>query len=388
MNENRFNAAIFFKYGCYILFAFEMLLGIAHLLWPDYRWGQGRASYFNFDNSLTLASWFAAMQLVGVAILALAGFHRERQPGKNSAAPRAGWIWLLAALTALLFSTAEITRFHYRLHLLGLPKPDIFALFVIGAVLSILLALFGWFLMSKLRESQGYFKLGQSWLISWGIALFLFLTSVSNPGIYGNWETEFFLFFGLAYLFGCTFLLFAMSGAVLPVEKAVLDTGDPLQASNIVPFFDHRQRGWLFLGVGGMTFTVIFLQIILFRMLIIFGDYLTANSVISIALLGLAIGGLMGWRAAQRLPLQTMIGASLLLPVSILLAFGTSVSLMDTPLIASILLMAPFVCCSVVITIALVREKSHWVYFIDLVGAAIGALLVSVALGNCVKKGV
>ncbi len=387
MNKNRFDAATFFKYCCYSLFAFEMLLGIAHLLWPEYRWGQGRASYFNFDNSLTLASWLAAMQLVGIAALALAGFHRERQPGKDNAAPRSGWFWLIAATTALVFSAAEITRFHYRLHFLGLPKPDIFALFVIGAVLSILLALLGWFLMNKLREFPGYYKFGRSWLISWGAALFLFLISVSNPGMFKTWETTFFLLFGLAYLFGCTFLLFALSGCVLPAKKTLEKPAEQLQPPQAVPHSEEKPRVWLFVGVGGMTFVIIFLQIILFRMLVIFGDYLTANSVISIALLGLAVGGRIGWQAAQGLPLQTIIGASLLLPVSMLLAFGASVSLMDTPLIASILLMTPFACCSVVITIALVRAKSHWVYFIDLTGAAIGALLVSVALGSLREEG-
>ena len=134
--------------------------------------------------------------------------------------------------------------------------------------------------------------------------------------------------------------------------------------------------------MGGTTFALIFLQIILFQLLTIFSNYLTANSVISIALLGSSVGGLIGYFAARKAPLSAMITASLLLPVAILLAFGTVVMLMDTPLVASVLLMVPFVCSSVVITIALVKLDSHLAYFGTLIGSGLGALLVSVALTN------
>ena len=149
-----------------------------------------------------------------------------------------------------------------------------------------------------------------------------------------------------------------------------------------IAFPEGASRLWIFIGVGGMTFTIIFLQIILFQMLTIFGDYLTTNSVISIALLGISVGGLIGWRTSHRAPLQTMIRASLLLPISIILASGATASALKAPLLASILLMPPFVCASTVITIALARSKSHLVYFIDLLGAAIGAFLVSPALSS------
>jgi len=82
-----------------------------------------------------------------------------------------------------------------------------------------------------------------------------------------------------------------------------------------------------------------------------------------------------------------MIGASLLLPLAILLAFGTTVSFMKMPLLASILLMLPFACCSAVITVALVRSSSHVIYCLDLLGAAIGALVVGSALGHLREEG-
>src|ERR1043166_9460344 len=113
--------AEFLKNSCFILFLFEMLLGAAHLLWPQYRWGQGRDSYFNFDNSLTLASWLASMQLLAVGILSLVGFHRERLR-QMEARPAAAWLWLIAAMVCLVLSIAEMTRFHHRFDLLGFTR--------------------------------------------------------------------------------------------------------------------------------------------------------------------------------------------------------------------------------------------------------------------------
>ncbi|MFQ5856315.1 MAG: MBL fold metallo-hydrolase [Anaerolineae bacterium] len=376
----------FFKRCCYGLLILEVLLGIAHLLWPEYRWGQGRYSYFNFDNSLTLASWLAGMQLAGVAILALIGFHRARHQ-RDSQISQTAWPWLLVVLAALVLSVAEITRFHRRLELLGYPNPDVYEQFVIVALGLGLLALFGWFLLDKLRNAPNLYRYGVGWLIAWGLELFLITLSNSPSLVPGSWDPEFTLAIGLAYLSGCTLLLTALGGYVLRPNVEIQAPATTLRKSRVAPFPEGSHRIWILLGVGGMSFAIIFLQIILFRMLTIFGDYLTANSVISIALLGISFGGLIGWRTSLQAPLQTMVGASLLLPVSILLAFGTAVSLTDTPLLASILLMLPFVCSSTVITIALARTRSYLVYAIDLLGAAIGALLVGVALSRFREEG-
>ena len=139
----------------------------------------------------------------------------------------------------------------------------------------------------------------------------------------------------------------------------------------------------MLIGVAGMTFTIIFLQIILFQLLTIFSDYLQANGIISIALLGISAGSLIGYFSARSRPLQSMLAGSLLLPVAILIAFGAVLSLTETrPFLTSALLMLPFVCASAVITVALARTRSHVVYFVDLLGAAFGALLVSAALSR------
>ena len=117
------------------------------------------------------------------------------------------------------------------------------------------------------------------------------------------------------------------------------------------------------------------------RVLNIFGDYLTAHSVISIALLGISIGGLIGYQVSSRAPYGAMIGASLLLPVSIVTTYGAVVSFGATSFLTAIVLMIPFALSSAVITVALVLNQSHRVYFVDLLGAAAGAVLVGPALG-------
>jgi len=207
---------IFFKRCCYSLIVIEVLLGFAHLLWPHYEWGQGRRSYFNFNNTLTFASWLASMQLVVIAILALISFHRERHQLQSRSSP----IWICGALVALIVSIAEITRFHYRLKLLGYPELNVYEQFVVIPLWLSLLGLFGWFLLSKLRAVPAYFKYGVGWLLLWGVVVFLTILSHIPVWYPHSWDLEFALIMGLAYLFGGTLLLLSLGGYVLqqPLE--------------------------------------------------------------------------------------------------------------------------------------------------------------------------
>jgi hypothetical protein len=138
----------------YGLLAFEGLLGLAHFLWPEFRWGQGRHSYFHLDNSLTLASWLVSMQLVGLALLALVALWRVRQENR-APAPLTHWVWGLGAVVAMVVSLAEMTRFPRRLELIGLPTPDAYQGFVLFSLWLALLVLFGAFLLGRLSMSAG-----------------------------------------------------------------------------------------------------------------------------------------------------------------------------------------------------------------------------------------
>lgn len=155
-------------------------------------------------------------------------------------------------------------------------------------------------------------------------------------------------------------------------------SGKPVE----VPFVEGRSRLWILLGVGVVAFTVIFMEIIFYQVLSIFSNYVTANSIISIALLGGAVGGLIGYLTARRLPFPAMITANLILPVSILSVLAYLFTPMDNLLIISLLMMVPFVCAGVVISIALVRLDSHVAYFVTLIGSGLAAFLVNMSLGS------
>jgi predicted membrane-bound spermidine synthase len=155
-------------------------------------------------------------------------------------------------------------------------------------------------------------------------------------------------------------------------------SGKPME----VRLVEGRNRLWILLGVGVISFTVIFLEIIFYQVLSIFSNYVTANSIISIALLGGAVGGLIGYFTERRLPFPAMITANLILPVSILSVLAYLFTPMDNLVIVSLLMMAPFVCAGVVISIALVRLDSHVAYFVTLIGSGLAAFLVNMSLGS------
>ena len=369
------SSAQWFERGCWILIAVEVLLGLAHLVWPEYRWGQGRRSYFNFDRSLTLASWLVCTQLFGVSVLALLAYRRER-------AARVGgvWVWVAGAAAALVLSIAEMTRFHRRFDLVNYPEEDPYRFSIVFGLSLLALVLFSWFVLARLRRAKTPSRYALAWLVAWGSVFALKAGFNFHPPQTESAEVWFALPIGLGSLLGATFLFIALGGYVLsPTDWYRGAAG--IAASTIAPLQESRVRVGIFLGVFGTTFTIIVLQSLLLRVLNIFGDYLIAYSVISIALLGISIGGLVGYQASSRAPFGAIIGASLLLPVSIVTTYGAVLSFGAESWITSIILIIPFALSSTVITVVLVLKQSHQVYFIDLIGAAAGALLVGPALG-------
>jgi len=377
-DNTRFYYMDIFKRSCYLLLVFEVLLGIAHLLWPEYRWGQGRSSYFNFNNSLTMASWLASIQLFASAILALIGFHRDKRLEKLTFST--GCFWLLTVFAGLMLSFIEITKLPSRFQLWGFVHPDIYVQGVITSLSIITLIVCGGLLLNKLKSTVLTDMPCLAWLSCWSMVLILtFITNVTSL-FPQSWMPFVSLISGLGYLFGCTLLMLSLGSYVLrPVDNSLTNTNDDDNMKDGA-FFNGATRVWTYICVGGMTFSIVFLQILLFRLLTIFGDYLTATSVISIALLGITVGGLIAYCTAHRTPLMTVLCASISLPFAILLAFATTVKLMGSPFIASLLLMLPFICAGTVICIALAHAKSYFVYFIDLIGAAIGALVIGSSL--------
>src|SRR3972149_3175035 len=292
-SENRLLKRFFNKL-IFSLVVIDLLLGMAHLFWPEYSWGQNRSSYFNFGNSLTLASWFVSIQLLATAVLFFVAYQKNR---RNFSERFSILLWLSGSGLLFVLSFAEITKIFNRLK-----------------------------------------------------------------------------------LFGCTFL-FASAGAYVFLQEEVSESNPTvLEICKTNPFPAELPSTWRFIGIGGMTFTIIFIQILLFRVLSIYTDYLTASSIISIALVGISIGGLVGWRFAKNYPVQLVLFASILLPLTIILTLAVVVKLTTIPLLTASLLMFPFIFASAVITVLLIRTKSHLVYAVDLIGAAVGAMVISPAL--------
>lgn len=352
----------------------EGLLGIAHLLWPEIRWGQGRESIFNLENDLTLASWLASMQLIAISIASLIGFHQDRwadfRPRTHSG------VWLAGALVTTALSVFETTRLHHRLHWLGDPDPDIYGHLITLTLGLILLALFGWFLWNRLDSVPRFRRQLQGWLVSWGLHLMM------NPFesmILDQWGGFFSLIAGLTFLAGCTLLLLVV-GAYILRPRQPLQREDKLAVRSEPLQLNEGWSGWILSGVGVAAFTTIVVQVILFQLLLITSDYLTANLIIATAVMGSGLGGLVGFSAAFQRPRQVLIAAGLLLPLTILLAFGAAVSLTHAPLIASVLMMSPFVGGGIIIATVLALSESHRAYAAALIGAGLGALAAGQAL--------
>ena len=198
-------ATAFLRRACALLLLFELALGAAHLLWPQYRWGQGRDSYFNFSHSLTLASWLASMQFVAVAVLASPP-SIGRGGGAASRRPRT-WPWLAGAALALLCSIAEMTRFPDRLQLLGLPEPDVYQAFVLFGLAATCLALVGWFVFARLASVPAARAAAIGWLAAWTLKLILTILTRATDLVSARWHAVVSLADGLAYLVGGTLLL-------------------------------------------------------------------------------------------------------------------------------------------------------------------------------------
>ena len=372
------SAAAWLERRAALLIGFDLLLGLAHVLWPDYRWGQGHDSYFRLDLDLTLPSWWASMQLVGIGIFAALASRRERAVQR----PGAGF-WWAGAMLAIAWSIAEMTRFLERLGWIEFPESDPYRFWLwFGSALATWLVA-GAFLAGRLEAASPPRRWARAGWISWGALLgmqlaFNFRYPSTEPG-----EVWLELALGLAYLLGCTFLLLALGGYALRSARPA-PAGAGAAADRVPP----RGAGPALLGaVFGTTLALLFLQSLLLRLLNIESDYLTAHSVIAIALLGIALGGLAAVRACSRAPRASMILASLLLPVAILAGGAAVVRMGGNSLATAVVLMIPFLLGSVAITVALALHRADRIYGVDLLGAAAGVLLVGAGLERFREEG-
>ncbi len=362
-----------FKRCCYFIFFLEVLLAIAHLFLDDISWGQGDRTFFNLSTKLSFGYWLISIQFIGIAILSFISFHKKREDCINR---KNRFIWILIGLVSLMLSFSTITRFLENFLFISYKDFNVYTGMITFSVELFFLGLLAWFLYNKLRKDTRYIYLIIIWIGLWSLYSFACGFREIIPQ---GWKIWYSLMVGLSGLSGATLLLIILGRYVFYFSSK---DNVAVSSQKIVsePFTKSSNRFWILLGVSVASFILISLEIILFQFLTIFSDYLTSNSIISIALMGGAIGGLIGFFYAHKKPIQIMIASAFTLPLAILLIFGTSVMLMEWSLIASLLLMAPFICTGLIISIALTRMKSHKAYFVILLGAGLAALLINLIL--------
>ncbi len=138
----------------------------------------------------------------------------------------------------------------------------------------------------------------------------------------------------------------------------------------------EAEQRWLLAQVFVVAATVIGLEIIGFQQLCFVNEYLPATRVLSVALLGLALGGLLSWfvRAESR---DRVLSAVLwVLPLAVLSSFVVIARLSHLPVLMMALLTAPYVLAALVIALAFDRLEPRAVYLWDLLGAGAGCVVV------------
>ena len=143
-----------------------------------------------------------------------------------------------------------------------------------------------------------------------------------------------------------------------------------------VPFDDKR----LYCGVFLTAMLVIFYEVVAFQTLIFVTNYMKAVQILAIALIGIAAGGLLAFALRRRASVAFFTVVALLIPLAVAIGFASLCLFPDSPWIYSICLMLPFICCSLILSMIFTLAPPHRVYFFDLTGAAVGAVLTCISV--------
>ncbi len=142
----------------------------------------------------------------------------------------------------------------------------------------------------------------------------------------------------------------------------------------------NRADGLRLSAVFTAAAVVIAVEIVTFQALNFVREYMFATQVLSVALMGIAVGGILAYffdRNNSDLGIQ--IGTSLL-PLSVLGCFPVVLRLSDHPIVMMALLALPFVLASLLISLMFNRLKPSLVYLFDLAGAGAGAFIAIFAI--------
>jgi hypothetical protein len=199
---------------------FEIILGLAHIIWPEYDWGDERVSYFHFGNSRTLASWVSSMKFIFIGILFILAFIKDKERlQKNRIDLR--YIWLVGAFIFSLLSFLEMSRLHHRIGLVEPSSGNPVQIIILSVAQISLLAFFVYF-FNHVSTDDSHFLIIKIWAILWGIAILLNQLSVFIPETF---QILTWLLIGWAFLFGGTFLVLYLGSFVLEKVNTKKFTG-------------------------------------------------------------------------------------------------------------------------------------------------------------------
>ncbi|MCL1834385.1 MAG: hypothetical protein FWG49_07785, partial [Leptospirales bacterium] len=133
-----------------------------------------------------------------------------------------------------------------------------------------------------------------------------------------------------------------------------------------------------FLAVIIFPFAIISLETILFHLLMIVSNYLHAVTVISIAMFGIAIGGLVSFYLSKVNRNFVLSLFSVIFFASIWLSYYNIIRLDNFEF--PYLLIFPFFSGSVIVSSIFSRENSHKIYFVDLTASALGVVFPIIAV--------
>lgn len=141
-----------------------------------------------------------------------------------------------------------------------------------------------------------------------------------------------------------------------------------------------RMTQFRFVSVFFVALTVIATEIVAFQALSFVNDYMTAIQVISTALLGISLGGVVSFFVPKQKSDFVSTVVLWFLPLAIMISFPIIIRLNDSPMLMMALLALPYFLASLYISIAFNEHSADHVYLVDLVGAGVGAIIAVVAV--------
>ncbi|MEL6346158.1 MAG: hypothetical protein AAFV53_23815 [Myxococcota bacterium] len=137
-----------------------------------------------------------------------------------------------------------------------------------------------------------------------------------------------------------------------------------------------RLRLWM---VFFVALCVIGLETVTFQALSVVNEYLRATLVLSVALMGISLGGVLAWLAGDRRPALDHI-ALLLLPITLMASLFVVMWVNPNPPLMMVLLTVPYVLASFFVSRMFSVLPPAQVYAWDLVGAGLSSLVVVLAV--------